>query len=420
MPWKERTPMDEKKLFIKRLLSGDPMSEVCKEYGISRTTGHKFYNRYLEENIEGLLDLRLGSKNQPHRTPELIEKLILKLRKNSPRMGPKKLKKKLEKDHQGIDIPAASTIGDILKRNGIEVLQRRRRKRGKATPTPHLTESTAANEVWCIDFKGKFKLGNGKYCSPLTVTDHYSRYLLCCESMEQTDGLKVKKVLERVFKQYGLPKIIRSDNGPPFASTGLLGHSQLSIWLTMLGIKCERIQPGHPEQNGRHERMHLTLKEECTRPAKANILTQQECFDYFIKYFNHDRSHEGIGEKFPQDLYRHSETKFPMRIEEFDYGLDDETKKVNSGGFIRYKNNTHFYVSHAFVGQKVGIRELKPKIWQIRFMNMVLGFYHSRRNIFYRSMVELEADKEGKMEKKDNCLYGQTQSPFYYENSNNF
>jgi putative transposase len=412
--------MEEKKVFIKRLLSGEEcMSHLCKEYGISRKTGYKFYDRYLEMELEGLVDLRCGAKNQANRTSEIMEKLILKLRKKHPSWGPKKLKAKLSIDEDGVKIPAASTIGKILVRQGVELKARSRRKR-RATPTIELTQSVAANDIYCIDFKGQFRLGNGKYCYPLTVTDHFSRFILCCEALENTSWKPVQKIMEGLFRKYGLPKVIRSDNGSPFASVGLMGLSQLSVWFTSLGIRCERIEPGKPEQNGRHERMHLTLKEETTRPASQNILAQQERFDRFVQVFNFQRPHEALEQKIPKDVYRFSERKFSDHSAEFDYALDDMQRRVNQGGFVRFETSTSFYLSLAFSDYRVGLREIKLGIWCVRFRDMVLGFYHARRHKFFRSLEELQLDDRHRLEKKGELLGESNQLPFDYEICSNF
>ena len=308
MPWKECNQMDERIKFISRLLEGERMTDLCEEFGISRKIGYKFLNRYMAHGIRGLLNESSRAKFHPHKTPKEIEKLILDLRKVRPTWGPKKLKAKLEKNHLGLKIPAPSTIGEILIRYQVP-LHKRRNKRRAYYQTP-LRQSQGPNDIWCVDFKGQYRLGNHKYCWPLTVSDHYSRYLLGCDSLEGTKTQGTMSAFENTFSQYGIPKVIRSDNGVPFASCGLNGWSKLSVWWMRLGIELERIEPGHPEQNGRHERMHWTLKNEATRPASANHLQQQERFDKFRKGYNQDRPHEALQMQTPSSIYRISERKY--------------------------------------------------------------------------------------------------------------
>ena len=420
MPWKERTNMDEKKAFIKRLLSGEEcMSHLCKEYGISRKTGYKFYDRYVGMGLDGLEDWRFGAENKLNRTSEIIEKVIVRLRKKHPSWGPKKLKAKLSIEENGVRIPAASTIGNILVRHGVELKVKSQRKR-RATPSFLLSQSAGPNDIWGIDFKGQFRLGNGKYCYPLTVTDHFSRFILCCEALENTSSKPVQTIMEGLFKKYGLPMVIRSDNGSPFASVGLSGFSQLSVWFTSLGIRCERIEPGKPEQNGRHERMHLTLKEETTRPASQNILAQQERFDHFVQVFNFQRPHEALEQKIPKDVYRFSQKKFSDHSAEFDYALDDMLRRVNRGGFVRFKTHTSFYLSLAFSNYSVGLREIKLGIWRVRFRDIELGFYSDRCHKFYPSLAQLELDDRHRLGKKGQLVPGGNQAPFDYEFCCNF
>jgi transposase InsO family protein len=373
MPWKVTKPMDERIQFISKLLEGDKMVDLCREFGISRKTGYKFLERYKSGGFLGLNDLVKRPLNIPHRTPDQIEKLVLKLRKLKPTWGPKKLKVRLEKLHPGIDIPAASTIGDILKRNGyIELKQRRRKK--NYFPSD-LTASRSPNEVWCIDFKGQFRLGNGKYCYPLTITDHYSRFLIACEALEDTKTESVFPVFEAIFQKYGMPKIIRSDNGVPFSSVGLAGMSRLSTWFIRLGIRPERIEPGHPEQNGRHERMHRTLKADATRPAARNILQQQERFDKFQKSYNTERPHEALEMETPSSWYKPSQYKYPDELPTPDYSTFDVVRHVMKTGTIRVpKSDKRCFITRALFGHPVGMRELAKDVWAVSFSDLDLGF----------------------------------------------
>jgi transposase InsO family protein len=260
----------------------------------------------------------------------------------------------------------------VLKDEGL-VRGRKRRRRASPSPTP-LRESNAPNELWCIDFKGQFRLGNGKYCYPLTVTDQYSRFLLGCEALDDTRTGPAQQALELVFRTYGLPKAIRSDNGAPFASTSHQGLSRLSVWLMRLGVELERIQPAHPEQNGRHERMHRTLKEDTTRPAAHNSLRQQERFDTFQRVFNEERPHEALDMKTPKSLYRPSERAFPDTLSSLSYPLHDLTRLVSYNGLIRMGQAGQFYIGKAFAAQPIGLRQLEAQTWLVSFMDLDLGY----------------------------------------------
>ena len=301
MPWKVSHPVDERAKFVVRLERGERMTDLCQEYGISRKTGYKFLERFRSVGTEGLFDRSRAPRQVQHRLSEPIQALLVAARTAHPSWGPKKLKRWLEGQHPGVTIPAASSIGDLLKRKGL--VQTRRRRHTTAPDYGPLTQPSAPNDVWCIDYKGQFRLGNGKYCYPLTVTDQFSRFIIVCDAFEAIAGAAAQASLEAAFRTHGLPAVIRSDNGTPFASRGLAGLSQLSVWWRRLGIKPERIEPAEPQQNGRHERMHRTLKAETTRPAAANLLQQQERFDAFVEEFNNERPHEALDQRPPATVY---------------------------------------------------------------------------------------------------------------------
>jgi len=373
MPWMECCRMDERTRFIGRILDGERMSDLCQEFKISRKTGYKFLERYKRDGIIGLLDRRRSPDHIPHKTPDKTVGLILKLRKTRSTWGPKKIRAKLLELHPGLKIPAASTIGDILKREGY--IETRRRLRRKNYYPSDLTDSLQANDVWSVDFKGQFKMLNHKYCYPLTISDHYSRFLFACEALESTKGAPVFSSFEAVFKQYGMPKIIRSDNGAPFASNGLGGLSFLAVWFIRLGIRPERIEPGHPEQNGRHERIHLTLKREATRPPGHNILHQQEMLDRFQKIYNFERPHEALNQKSPSSQLTKSTRIYPDELPEIDYTTFDEIRTVSACGTIRVpKWDAFCFLGRAFRGQPVGLRQIDAKTWLVNFAGMELGF----------------------------------------------
>src|SRR5262245_11123624 len=283
MPWKASTPVDLRMEFIVRLERGERVTDLCREYGISRKTGEKFKKRYRDQGLAGLQDRSRAPGLIPHKTPPELVEVIIAHRRQHPSWGPRKLKDTLE-TALGRAMPAASTIGDILAGAGL-IVPRRSRPRHAPTPTG-LREAAAPNDVWCIDYKGQFRLGDGTYCYPLTITDQFSRFILCCEGMAAICDDEARTVGEEIFATYGLPAVMRSDNGVPFSCTGLRGLTRLSIFWLRLGIALERIRPAHPEQNGRHERMHRTLKFETARPARANLLQQQERFDAFVEEFN--------------------------------------------------------------------------------------------------------------------------------------
>jgi len=297
--------MDERIRFVIRLKDGESMAALCREFQISRKTGYKIFERYEECGLEGLTDRARRPHRYANQLPEQIEAAIVAAKREKPSCGARKIRERLlRRLPSEVKVPARSTIHAILDRHGLVTRAKRSRTRTEGTP---LSEGASPNSLWCADYKGEFMLGNRRYCYPLTVTDHASRYLLLCEAMESNAEKTAFTAFERLFKERGLPQAIRSDNGVPFASpNGLFNLSRLSVWWLRLGISIERIRPGHPQQNGRHERMHLTLKKEATRPAGANLLQQQAKFDAFIEEFNNERPHEALDMKCPAELYSSS------------------------------------------------------------------------------------------------------------------
>jgi putative transposase len=278
MPWQECRKMDERLRFIARLLDGERMAGLCREFDISRQTGYKIYSRYKDYGLVGLTDRSRRPYRQANRLPFQIESLIVQLRKEHPSWGAPKIREKIKRRRLGIALPAISTVHAVLDRHGL-VTRGRQRNHFKAEGTG-LSRPDHPNDLWCTDYKGEFMLADGRYCYPLTITDFASRYLLCCEALATTKEIYAFPVFERAFKDFGLPRAIRSDNGAPFASnSAFFGLSKLSVWWLRLGIGIERIKPGNPQQNGRHERMHLTLKKEATKPPGKNFLQQQAKFD---------------------------------------------------------------------------------------------------------------------------------------------
>lgn len=376
MPWRECNPMDERLKFVARVLEGENMSALCREFGISRPTGYKIYHRYKTLGLAGLEDRSRRPYRHANKLPVQIERAIIGIRREHPTWGAAKIREKLQREFPMINPPAKSTVHAVLDRHGL--VKRRRRRRYHAQGTP-LSDTRAVNGLWCADYKGEFLLGNRKYCYPLTISDYSSRFLLACEGLESTRSSFAFTIFERVFKDYGLPLAIRTDNGIPFASpNALFGLSRLAIWWLRLGIRIERIQPGRPQQNGRHERLHLTLKQDATRPASFNLLQQQTRFDDFIEIYNHQRPHQALNMKYPGELYTPSSRVYRPPTEP-DYPFHDRTLRVTHCGRLcigRRKIN----LSTTFAGQTVGIREVADNIWLVSFLDYDLGYFDEEEN----------------------------------------
>lgn len=371
MPWKASSVMEERLRFVARLLDGEGMSEVCREFKISRKTGYKVFNRYKDQGLEALCDRSRRPVRYANQLPDPVERLIVRLKKEKPHWGARKIRELLVRQLNGdIRLPAISTVHAVLDRHGLVKRARARRNRAEGTP---LSSGTGPNDLWCADFKGEFKLGNGRYCYPLTVTDHASRFLLLCEGLESTREAPVIDAFLHLFAQRGLPAAIRTDNGLPFASpNGLYNLSKLAVWWLRLGIAIERIKPGHPQQNGRHERMHLTLKTETTRPPGANSLQQQARFDNFLNEFNTERPHQALDMKTPAQLYQPASRPY-LGLPDIEYPFHDKDIIVTACGRIcmhRKKIN----ISTVMAGQRLGIKEVEEGIWLVSFMHYDLGY----------------------------------------------
>ena len=371
MPWQECYKMDERLRFVARLLDGEKMAALCREFDVSRKTGYKIFQRYKACGLEGLTDRSRRPYRQANQLPLQIEKVIVQLKRERPSWGAPKIREKLRRLHSDMQTPAISTVHAVLDRHGL--VSRGRKRRYKAQGTT-LSRPLHPNDLWCADYKGEFMLADRRYCYPLTITDFASRYLLCCEALSTTKEIYAFTVFERVFKEFGLPKAIRTDNGVPFASPhALFGLSKLAVWWLRLGIHIERIKPGHPEQNGRHERMHLTLKKETTKPAAQNFLQQQAKFDDFIDYYNDERPHQALDMKYPAELYLPSPRPY-RGLSQLDYPFHDRTITVTHCGRICF-GRRKINLSTVFAGQNVGVKEVSDKIWLVSFMNYELGFF---------------------------------------------
>ncbi len=353
-----------------------------KEFGISRKTAYKFMQRYETHGPQGLHDVSKRPHHSPNQTPEEIKSLIFKTKQDKETWGASKIREFLIRRNPDLKIPSRFTVHEILSRYDLVVHRRRGRKKTASEffQNPRV-QSQNPNDVWCADFKGQFQLGNHRYCYPLTISDHFSRYLLTCESLEDTKGAGAQPIFEEAFVENGMPDAILTDNGSPFASCGLLGLSRLSVWWMRLGIKLHRIVPGHPEQNGRHERMHLTLKLETTRPSAGNFLQQQEKFDRFKETFNRERPHEALEMKVPSDVYQSSIRPFPNELPEIRYPLHDNTKLVAGNGLLKFGKSS-FHLSDSLSYQPVGIREEDLGLFRISFMDLDLGLFDRDENKF--------------------------------------
>ena len=377
MLWKETCRMDQRTQFIARVLAGeDEMTGLCREYGISRKTGYKWLGRYLSEGAAGLRERSHAPLRHGQAHDVGVVQAVLELRARWRHWGPKKLRVKLRELHPDMAVPAASTIGDWLRREGlVERLSGRRRCPAYIRP---FAAVAAANDVWCTDFKGWFRTGDGRRCDPFTLSDAHSRYLLRCQAVARPDEANVRPIFEAAFQEHGLPLAIRSDNGPPFASPGVGGLSRLAVWWLKLGIRPERIVAGKPQQNGRHERVHRTLKQETAVPPADSVPAQQQRFDEFRVLYNHERPHEALGQQTPASLYQPSPRPYPERLEDPSYGGDVAVRRVRSNGQIKWAGELIF-VGEALIGEPVGVVETEAGDWLVRYADVELGYIHPQR-----------------------------------------
>lgn len=376
MPWSQTSPMDQRTQFIADYLRGSlSTTDLCALYGVSRKTGYKWIDRYLRYGPAGLDERSCKPRASPNQTDQEIVTAILEARRRHPSWGAKKLLVLLHKGHPRWDLPGRSTVCDILSRHGMVPKQRQRRRIGH--PGKPTSTILAPNDLWCADYKGQFKTGNGLYCYPLTVTDGYSRYLLSCQALDSTAVAGAKPVFTRLFKEYGLPMRIRTDNGVPFATTTLARLSALSAWWVRLGVMPELIEPGKPQQNGRHERMHRTLKDETTRPAAGNLAAQQRKFNHFRDEFNNERPHEALDQQTPASQYQPSLREMPNKIPPLEYPDRFEVRYVSANGGIRWNKNW-VNVSSVCIGEYVGFEEIDDGIWNVYFGPLKLGRFDER------------------------------------------
>jgi transposase InsO family protein len=376
MPWDEKTATKLRMEFVVTYGTDHyNFLELCDLFGITRQTGYKWLRRFEEAGIDGLKERSRAPKTCPHRVDDEVAELILTARRNHPTWGPKKLLPWLAKRHDGIYLPSPSTVSELLKRHGLS--EPRRRRRRLEHPGKPTTEPTRPNQLWAADFKGEFRMRNGIYCYPLTVTDQFSRYLLGCRALSSTRQAPAQRVFELLFREYGLPDAIRTDNGVPFATTALGRLSLMSVWWIKLGIRPELTQPSHPEQNGRHERMHRTLKAETTKPPAPNEAAQQRHFDRFRRRFNEERPHEALAMATPATIYSASPRPFPSKVLSPHYPAHFEVRRVSRNNGIRW-NTAWINVSSTLREEYVGLEEVDDGVWSVWFGPLLLGRFDER------------------------------------------
>jgi putative transposase len=371
MPWKATEPMTEKEQFITLAQTGRySISELCKDYGISRKTGHKYLKRYEEQGLSGLKDRSRRPAGSPWATTGRVEKLILLERKNHAMWGPKKIRDRLLKVHGVEQPPNQSTIGSILNRHGLT--QKRKRRAGVYRVHPkHLTVPQRANHVWTFDYKGWFNLQDGQRCDPLTVCDRFSHYIIGCQGRENQQFKGTLMTCKKLMRYHGLPEIIRVDNGTPFASMALGGLSQLSVWWIEQGIQVEFTRPGCPQDNGSHERMHRDLKAEATKPASKNIAAQKKRFERWRHEYNYERPHEALDMLRPAEIYRPSVRRLGEK-DKMRYPDGYQTKRVSGSGHISHEGS-NFYMSEIYAGCRVGLFANESGVTELHYSNLHLG-----------------------------------------------
>lgn len=371
----DTTTMDERARFVRDALSGHwSMTELCERYGVTRPTGYKWVSRYRAGGDAALTDRSRAPHHSPHQTAAELEVLVLAARQQYG-WGARKLLEVLRTRHPTRAWPSRSTVNALLDRHGR--LRKQRRPRHWRHPGVAPLQTDAPNQVWPADFKGQFKTGDGRYCYPLTVTDHFSRTLLVCRGLPSVRTRHAQPVFRALFRTHGLPDAIRTDNGAPFASPGLHGLSRLSVWWMQLGIVHQRIRPASPQENGQHERMHRELKRETARPAAATARGQQRRFDAFRQRYNTERPHEALGDRTPASLWTASPRRYPERLEPPSYPAHLEVRRVSAVGTISLDGRQPF-LSRVLHGQDVGLEEVADGIWNIVYYRTLLGRLDAR------------------------------------------
>lgn len=374
MPWKRTTTMEQKVEFINAWRSQKhTITELCKAFEISRPTAYKIITRYEKTGLLGLIERKKSPKNHPNKTSDKVEKTILELKEKYPRWGAKKIRILLFKSCSEQEIPSVVTVHKILHKHGLVKPQKQHRR---VKPVFPIFDPENCNEVWSVDYKGKFLMGNKKYCHTLTIADSRSRFLFAAKGQYQENTKLVKAEFTRVFRLYGLPDQIHSDNGSPFGSVrSVQRFTRLSYWFIELGIMPVFSDPAHPEQNGRHERMHRDLKAACAKPSSHDLKTQQRRLNHFRKEYNHERPHEALDMKTPGDIHNFSTRPFPERIPNFEYDSDMKIQIVTQNGALRWATHYWVYITTALKGKYVGLRPMGNGIWRVYYRNVFLGFF---------------------------------------------
>jgi putative transposase len=377
MPWLETAPVEERQQFIEDALSDRfTMVELCARYGVSRRIGYKWLDRYHEEGRRGLCDRSRRPHRCPHRLDPGIAELLCEFRLKHPFWGARKLLTVLARRHPRITTwPAPSTAADLLARRGL--VKKRRVRRPHRHPGVITPATAEPNDLWTADFKGEFRTGNGVYCYPLTIADQHTRFLLTCHGLLSTQTVTARPVFERTFREFGLPRAIRTDNGVPFATQAIHGLSYLNVWWMRLGIQHQRIHPGRPQQNGAHERMHRTLKRQATRPVKRTCVAQQRVFNVFRREYNTERPHEYLNQETPGSHYTASPRPFPTRLPPLEYPGHYLVKKVTTGGTFRLHHKL-LYIANSLVDQYIGLEETADGVWSIFFNTVLIATLNER------------------------------------------
>jgi putative transposase len=372
--------LDQRNEFITAWLRREQsLAELCRAFSISRKTGYKWVERFDEHGRAGLLD----RSRAPQHSPQAIEKAaadaIIAAREKYPHWGARKLRLWLQQQKPTTTWPAASSMGELLKREGL--IQSRKTRRRTPPYSQPLAHAEEPNDLWCVDFKGWFRCGDGARCDPFTVSDACSRYVLCCRAVEKTDGPHVRGVMEATFRKHGLPPGILSDNGPPFASCAPGGLTRLSMWWLHLGIRHERIKPGRPEQNGRHERMHRTLKQETANPPAANLRLQQQAFMQFERMYNEERPHEALGGKTPAEVHVASAKSYPSRLPELAYPSGAHLRRISQQGSLKWRCERTF-LSEVLARETVGLLETEEEFFEVYYGPLLIGWFDGRSHLF--------------------------------------
>ena len=390
MPWRSESLMSQRLEFVEAVLHrapGQSIRDVCRAIGISERVGHKWLARFTAGGPAALADRSHAPQVPAHQVPRPLVEAVVALREEQPGWGARKLREVLQREQPTLAWPAPSTITTLLKRAGLIRPRRRTRRERAAWAHTGLTTPRAPNDVWTADFKGEFRLAPGPYCYPLTLTDLYSRYVLTVTALPSTASASAAAQFRRVFATYGLPRVLRTDNGVPFgAPLALGGLSPLAVWWIRLGIRPERIERGQPQQNGAHERMHRTLKAEATRPPSATPAAQQQRFDRWRRTFNARRPHEALGNTPPADHYTASPRPLPRRLPLLEYPAAVELRRVTCSGHIKWRS-VQIFLSTTLIGEYVSLRETGDDEWTIAFGPLTLGVYSAHTLAFHEALA---------------------------------